>query len=68
MKTKNKTRFTSKPEFQNAFSAMIIITLFPICYLPQFKDLGMNAIVLGKHASLPSFVKLNHRASGNFIM
>ena len=41
---------------------MIMITLFPICYLSQFKDLDMNVIVLGKHASLPSFVKL--RPSG----
>ena len=58
MKTKNKTRFTSKPQFQNAFSAMVMITLFPICYLSQFKHVDMNAIVLGKHATLPSFIKL----------
>ena len=58
MKTKNKTRFTSKPQFQNAFSAMVMITLFPICYLSQLKHLDMNAIVLGKHARLPSFIKL----------
>ena len=37
---------------------MVMITLFPICYLSQFKHLEMNAIVLGKHARLPSFIKL----------
>ena len=35
-----------------------MITLFPICYLSQLKHLDMNAIVLGKHARLPSFIKL----------
>ena len=58
MKTKNKTRFTSKPQFQNAFSAVVMITLFPMRYLSQLKDLDMNAIVLGRHARLPSFRKL----------
>ena len=37
---------------------MVMITLFPICYLSQLKHLDMNAIVLGKHARLPSFIKL----------
>ena len=37
---------------------MVMITLFPICYLSQSKHLDMNAIVLGKHARLPSFIKL----------
>ena len=37
---------TSKPQFQNTFSA--IATLFPICYLSLvLKHLDMNAIVLG---------------------
>ena len=58
MKTKNKTRFTSKPQFQNPFSAMVMITLFSICYLSQFKHLDMNVIVLGRHARLSSFIKL----------
>ena len=37
---------TSKPHFQNTFSA--IATLFPICYLSLLKDLDMNAIVSRK--------------------
>ena len=37
---------------------MVIITLFPICYSSQLKHLDMNAIVLGRHARLPSFRKL----------
>ena len=37
---------------------MVVITLFPICYLSHLKHLDMNAIVLGKHARLPSFIKL----------
>ena len=32
---------------------MVMITLFPICYLSQLKHLDMNAIVLGKHMRLP---------------
>ena len=37
---------------------MVMITLFPICYLSQLKHLDMKAIVLGTHARLPSFIKL----------
>ena len=47
---------TSKPQFQNTFSA--IATLFPICYLSQLKHLDMKAIVLGKHVRRTSFIKL----------
>ena len=46
---------TSKPQFQNTFSA--IATLFPICYLSLLKDLDMKAIVLGKHVRRTSFIK-----------
>ena len=46
---------TSKPQFQNTFSA--IATLFPICYLSQLKYLDMNAIVFGKHVRRTSFIK-----------
>ena len=45
----------SKPQFQNTSSATV--TLFPICYLSHLKHLDMNAIVLGKHARCPSFIK-----------
>ena len=46
---------TSKPQFQNTFSATA--TLFPICYLSQLKHLDMKAIVLGKHVRRTSFIK-----------
>ena len=46
---------TSKPQFQNTFSATA--TLFPICYLSQLKHLDMKAIVLGKHLRRTSFIK-----------
>ena len=47
----NRPRFTSKPQFQNTFSAMV--TLIPICYLSQLKHLDINAIVLGKAREAP---------------
>ena len=47
---------TSKPQFQNTFSA--IATLFPICFLSLvLKHLDMNAIVLGKQVRHTSFIK-----------
>ena len=47
---------TSKPQFQNTFSA--IATLFPICYLSLvLRHLDMNAIVLGKHVRRTSFIE-----------
>ena len=46
---------TSKPQFQNTFSA--IATRFPICYLSLLKHLDMNAIVLGKQVRRTSFIK-----------
>ena len=46
---------TSKPQFQNASSA--IATPFPICYLSVLKHLDMNVIVLRKHVRRASFIK-----------
>ena len=47
---------TSKPQFQNTFSA--IATPFPICYLSLvLKHLDMNAIVLGKQVRRTSLIK-----------
>ena len=47
---------TSKPQFQNTFSA--IATLFPICYLSLvLKHLDMNTIVLGKQVRPTSLIK-----------
>ena len=47
---------TSKPQFQNTFSAIAI--LFPICYLSLvLKHLDMNAIVSGKQVRRTSLIK-----------